>query len=426
MTLFDELPEETSTMPVPETKKYETIVRQEHAGPWYAKTHLTRNGISWEIITNRNHFGQLTTNAQECKETTTQDGTKFTIIAPFSDTYISLITERVKATENAVKKQHAAALQIFECKSAVGELPIAEQDETIKTGQILWLNGHGQNQYHHQRQAVYEINGHLYKTVNLETYELKIHQFVQPVRKLFGFGIYFNPGEVVSIEEVNAALEIGKQRQSEKNEAKKQQEAEAEAKRLVDIDKGRQIIQTIPPWATHIIVGKLEVNDSDPQTDYFSHHTEDTIYLSWSKSYRTNFKELREAAKNSKHTEHLTTATDKFENRRHYFLGETYSGWNVKKYEIKPNTLELLQIAAANGKYFIPEKQVPMSENKELVTEKTVKINTEKNGVEIYFPSKPDETALTKLKSNGWRWSHFNKCWYNTHNEENLKFAESF
>jgi len=56
---------------------------------------------------------------------------------------------------------------------------------------------------------------------------------------------------------------------------------------------------------------------------------------------------------------------------------------------------------------------------------KEVRENKEKNGVEIVFDSKPDDEILTLLKANGWRWSKFNRLWYNRLTPENLEFANT-
>lgn len=55
----------------------------------------------------------------------------------------------------------------------------------------------------------------------------------------------------------------------------------------------------------------------------------------------------------------------------------------------------------------------------------TVTINTEKQGIEVRFPSRPAQSIIDSLKANGWRWSRFNGCWYNKANDTNLIFANN-
>ena len=49
--------------------------------------------------------------------------------------------------------------------------------------------------------------------------------------------------------------------------------------------------------------------------------------------------------------------------------------------------------------------------------------NEEKNGIEIYFPNKPDEAVLSELKEGKWRWHRTKMCWYNRYSPENEGFA---
>ncbi|WP_342532752.1 hypothetical protein MHB40_14895 [Lysinibacillus sp. FSL K6-0057] len=60
----------------------------------------------------------------------------------------------------------------------------------------------------------------------------------------------------------------------------------------------------------------------------------------------------------------------------------------------------------------------------EVVNTVTMKLNDEKNGVELYFTDKPSEEIRTQLKSNGFKWSRFNKCWYSKQNKSALALAE--
>lgn len=56
----------------------------------------------------------------------------------------------------------------------------------------------------------------------------------------------------------------------------------------------------------------------------------------------------------------------------------------------------------------------------------TITENTEKNGIEIKFKSKPEKEILDELKANGWRWSRFGGCWYTKNTPENMDFARTF
>lgn len=53
-----------------------------------------------------------------------------------------------------------------------------------------------------------------------------------------------------------------------------------------------------------------------------------------------------------------------------------------------------------------------------------MKLNEEKNGIELYFDDKPNEEIRNILKSNGFRWSKYNKCWYSKKSEKTLAIAE--
>ncbi|MEC1685991.1 LPD29 domain-containing protein [Bacillus mojavensis] len=52
-----------------------------------------------------------------------------------------------------------------------------------------------------------------------------------------------------------------------------------------------------------------------------------------------------------------------------------------------------------------------------------LRINEELNGIELYFESKPEQEVLTHLKSNGFRFSGFKKCWWNKRTEKSMQVA---
>ena len=52
-------------------------------------------------------------------------------------------------------------------------------------------------------------------------------------------------------------------------------------------------------------------------------------------------------------------------------------------------------------------------------------LNEELNGVELYFPGKPDQKVINTLKENRFRWSNNKKCWYAKQNSNTLTFAQT-
>lgn len=54
-----------------------------------------------------------------------------------------------------------------------------------------------------------------------------------------------------------------------------------------------------------------------------------------------------------------------------------------------------------------------------------VVLNEEKNGVELYFNNKPSEEIRNNLKTNSFRWSKFNECWFAKQSDKTIAFANS-
>jgi len=57
------------------------------------------------------------------------------------------------------------------------------------------------------------------------------------------------------------------------------------------------------------------------------------------------------------------------------------------------------------------ERQKGVENSEEEVNGVTIKVNTEDNRVQLFFPGIPSVETRSKLKSNGFRWSRYNGCW---------------
>ena len=56
----------------------------------------------------------------------------------------------------------------------------------------------------------------------------------------------------------------------------------------------------------------------------------------------------------------------------------------------------------------------------------TITMNSDKNGIEIRFDSKPSSEVLDGLKENGFRWSGKQKMWYAKQSEATLSFVNEY
>lgn len=95
----------------------------------------------------------------------------------------------------------------------------------------------------------------------------------------------------------------------------------------------------------------------------------------------------------------------------------------TKEENIIENTLKETQVSE---EVEVAKETQEIEETKnETIEDVKIVLNEEKNGVEIYFNGKPSEDVRNNLKSNGFRWSKYNKCWYAKQSEDTLKFANS-
>jgi hypothetical protein len=95
--------------------------------------------------------------------------------------------------------------------------------------------------------------------------------------------------------------------------AKTEAEEKAEAERQELEDTGRKLWADLMPEDTdYVIVAERRVDDSDPMTDYFHAHTEETVILAPSRHGRNLFSEMRKAATRIPETAHLGPGCDRW------------------------------------------------------------------------------------------------------------------
>jgi hypothetical protein len=224
------------------------------------------------------------------------------------------------------------------------------RSSVLQINQIVWLNGYGQNERYHKREAVYDVqnstfnNERQYKLVNLDdfTKSIKNAYEIKPASEIFGIGTYYTPGDFADPEEITEAL--SRANQLEKDLKLKSEELEKQNDLIKE--KGRLIFQANKPESTKaVIIAEFRENESDCTTDYFGYSTKKTVILAFSDHTRDLFPEMRKAAEVFEETAHLGRGKgifkpvilineDFYDNGYHYHHG-TRSHWHSELTEGK-------------------------------------------------------------------------------------------
>ena len=383
-------------------KNLKTICYKSHYG-WMAETttEANQNGDAWQISTSKSGKGI------KCSAIKGKLSNEMFSYEMFGSEKLQLAFSEGQCTEKKVREIHAAGLIKFE------ELkPVEENIYTIGIGQIIFTDYIQSSEDY--RRVIYEVIAPgEYKTVQLNGKGFHREDRIKPYSQKFGIGVYYNEGEILSIDDVNILVEAANiwiEMQDFKQNEEAQKAAEYKA---LAISEGAKIIQSIPEAAKSVIVAQLKQDESDHQTDYFASSIQKVVYLSFSTHDKNNFSEMKKAALLFPETAYLNTEGDQYENRENYsggsgyYLGESkYSGWIICKCSIP--ALATLQIAAAEGR-FLCNEQVQEVENIEPIEVKDGKIQVIEygSGLAVVGDTKP---IKDKLKSLGGRFNFRLTC----------------
>jgi hypothetical protein len=310
-------------------------------------TETNANGKAWRITTHKTRKG-VSCSAIEGED---MGGGSFSYDL-FGGKRLELANMEGVCNENKVRAVHATGLAEFE-----KQIQNIKPEYVLTVGQVIFTDHvHSES----NRRVIYEViqPGH-FKTVTLDGKKLHRDDRVKNYAEKFGIGVYYNEGEILPLDKVNELVNAATIYTQQEEERKTKAAEVAKAERLAKIEAGKKIISAIPSGIEHVIIAQLEQDESDPYTDYHGSRTAETVYLSWSKNGRDLFPEMRKAAAKFEPTQIYSAENPDFENREKYsmgagyYLGQSrYSGWNVSKTNIDGRSLEALQIAAAEGRFY--------------------------------------------------------------------------
>jgi hypothetical protein len=418
---------------------------------WKGETFTTINEQAYVITTLKTYSKKIVSSA---KMVQLLEGGGYQYEMLNSENSFDLLKEDAKATQSKITELHTKALLIFDEKIQGQEIT---KPYTIQKGQIIFLNGYGQNEHSYEKKAIYEIKqtnfGTFYKFVNLDTLELGTAEHIRPANEIFGIGTYYHEGEKISDETLQNAVIDAKAKELKEAKEKAATKLLENLRESVKIEQGEKDL-IIPAKAKAVIIAQFMTDESDSQTDYFHSSVKKTVYLAFSNHKRDLFAEMRKACKNTDiaeirafsvvpeinqngetKSEYIKKMVAYYkdekeagkywnpedENRHKYsmgdgyYLGEKYSrsGWRVRKdyldltSERGKNTLA---IAKSEGRYFCqPESSAATTTTTTTTTSEKdlIYINYSEKAFAIIGETKP---VKDKLKSLGGRFNFRLKC----------------
>lgn len=231
-----------------------------------------------------------------------------------------------------------------------------------------------------------------------------------------------------------------KQRLLDIEEAKRDAAKAKALENMKHAEATRSQLESIMPKETKaLIVARLEVDESDSMSDYHGSSTQRSVIIGFSKHTRDLFPEMRKAAKHFSDTAHMATLPKEAEHREKYSMGGGYylkdgyrhsSGWTINKVSLNfgLSNYDRAEIAP----HLLSDTQRTEQSETKLTTVTpsaqgdtvTMRINSEKEGVELHFSDKPDSTTISQLHAYKFRYHRRNKFWYAKQTDGRLKFAK--
>lgn len=398
-------------------------------------------GLCYTIHTYRNSRGVIQCEATECQDM----GNGMHQYDLMGAKRVRLAEAAGKATESKIREVHEAGLKKWEeLQAAKAQEPAPYQ---IEIGQVFFTDGLEKA----HRRAVYEIEGPgRYKTVTLDGEQTKTDNHVRKYAAGQRIGTYYREGDKITAQEVNDLLNQATAAEEERRNKEREERTAQAAERSRKIAEGSKLLERIPAGVTHVIVGELHRNTSDAMTDYFGHETDQVIYLAWSNHSKDLFSEMRKAAEKAPATQHLGTGkglfkthqvrdgryidhgpdftteaeaieyintrnaegqpdkweytSEEIEHREKYSMGSGYylkdghsnsSGWAVSKAGVP--ALEVLQIAAAEGRLFCDNEAPAVQEAAPVITGTVQIIDYSDKAIAVIGDTKPIKDKLKAL-----------------------------
>ncbi len=232
------------------TTQENTSIRKTHYG-WMGETYILIKGYAYRITTMKRDSGYISSLAIQVNDEGSDGNFRGFSYDPLTAKQYALLKEKTTATESKIREMHFKALSKFD--EMRDDLPEKKEAYEIKPGQVIFLNGYGQDEYHHERKLIYKIEDGTYYFVNEKTLQMGRDSvnYLKDIKDKFGIGTYYKQGDVVNMEIVNDILLNAIEKAKKDEAARPGREAAAKIELQLEIDNLKEKFNYLTPVNEH-------------------------------------------------------------------------------------------------------------------------------------------------------------------------------
>jgi hypothetical protein len=239
-----------------ESKKFineqeKTRIYKNFRDGWAGETYVQIKGYDYMITTSKTYSGVIKCDAIKLDDNSSGDGFISVTFSPLSAKRYDLASLKATATEKNIRQVHFEGLAKLDAMK--DELPEKKKAYEIKPGQVIFLNGYGQDEYHHERKLIYKIEDGTYFFVNEKTLQMGRDNviYLKDIKEKFGIGTYYKQGDVVNMEIVNDILLDAIEKAKKDEAARPGREAAAKIELQLEIDNLKEKFDYLTPVNEH-------------------------------------------------------------------------------------------------------------------------------------------------------------------------------
>jgi hypothetical protein len=462
-----------------------TAFTHSHYG-WEGSTFMKINGFLYEVSTMKRHNNEIMSIAQKLSSRTRGNSFSSVQYTPSQDKAVIILREKAVATEAKIRELHARALEMIPALNDQFPTVPADAPYIPHVGHLIFVDGYGTEDqlmaiYEIKDNMAFYVNT---KTLQLGRHELFS---IRDYAKKFGIGVYHRQGQAIALDKIQELVITAKAKAKKDVEERPTREAAAKAlleKQMAEIEA--QYPWLIKPTkdsyaGKHVAVNlRIEFKRAFPKIKFSVTSNFDSVDISWNDGPTIDQVQKYSA----KWEDHKTDETGDFRDHAPSTFNKVFDGckYVFEQRHMSPETRTRLDTWA--GEMFAKDEtfgthdkdnlayrlfrgyEIPQSEWKITRTDAdsglnspevfwqiapvspssgsqtleaasatyplplalangtlTVSRNTEKGGIEIRFPKKPDQSLLDDLKAHGFHWSGFAKCWWTKYSPDTWDYA---